>query len=284
MQKHIDLSTGGRLDLFLLAELNHHYPLKKRGLVMVIPGGGYRFTSDREAESIALWFNSIGLNSAVLRYRTDPDIQNIVQHALLEAAEAIRFIRQHVQAWSLDAQCIGICGFSAGGHIALQLATKNRALAESQLIAGAADDFQVDFAICGYPLVYYTQTLIDNQSRFEEKSLTTLNRRYFGSEVPSEEAIAAADPIRYLSEATPPLFLWHTAADVVVNVQQTLDLASAAHKHNVPIEVHIFEKGIHGLALANEVTALHQDDIEPAVAEWTTLCANWLQRRMDNDR
>ncbi|HCE12040.1 MAG TPA: alpha/beta hydrolase [Enterococcus sp.] len=282
MQKHIDLTSGGYLDLFLLADLNHHYPLKKRGLVMVIPGGGYRFTSDREAEAIALWFNSIGLNSVVLRYRTDPSIQNIVQHALLEAAEAIQYIRQHAQAWSVNEQCIGVCGFSAGGHIALQLATKRRLLAKSQLIASDDALVQVDFAICGYPLVYYTQSLIDNQARYENEQLSTLNRRYFGSETPSEDQLAAANPIHFLSEETPPLFLWHTAEDEVVDVQQTIDLASAAHKHRVPIEVHIFEKGIHGMALANEVTALHADDIDPAVAEWTTLCANWLRRHTNN--
>lgn len=284
MQERIELSTGGRLDLFLLSKLNQHYPLKKRGFVMVIPGGGYRFTSDREAEAIALWFNSLGLNSGVLRYRTDAALDNIVQHALVEAAEALRLIRQQTQAWSLDTECIGVCGFSAGGHIALQLATKKRALAKSVLHIGEVEDFQVDFAICGYPLVYYSQTLIENQARFEEKSQSLLNQRYFGSEEPSEAVIAAANPIHYLSEETPPLFLWHTAEDEVVDVQQTLDLAMAARAYGIPIEVHIFEKGIHGLALANEVTALHAEDIEPTVAEWTTLCVNWLRRRILRDK
>lgn len=86
-------------------------PNRKRPSVLVIPGGGYEMTSDREAEPIAMQFLAAGFNAFVLRYSVKPSIFPV---ALLEAAEAMRRIRTHADEWHCDADAIAAIGFSAG--------------------------------------------------------------------------------------------------------------------------------------------------------------------------
>lgn len=95
-------------------------PNRKRPSVLVIPGGGYEMTSDREAEPIAMQFLAAGFNAFVLRYSVKPSIFPV---ALLEAAEAMRRIRTHADEWHCDADAIAVIGFSSGGHLAANLAT-----------------------------------------------------------------------------------------------------------------------------------------------------------------
>lgn len=91
-----------------------------RPSVLVIPGGGYEMTSDREAEPIAMQFLAAGYNAFVLRYSVKPSIFPV---ALLEAAEAMKQIREHAAEWHVDTNAIAVIGFSAGGHLAANLAT-----------------------------------------------------------------------------------------------------------------------------------------------------------------
>ena len=95
-------------------------PKRQRPSVLVIPGGGYAMTSDREAEPIAMQFLAAGCNAFVLRYSVAP---SVFPTALLEAAEAVQRIRAHADDWQCDPSKIAVIGFSAGGHLAANLAT-----------------------------------------------------------------------------------------------------------------------------------------------------------------
>lgn len=95
-------------------------PKRQRPSVLVIPGGGYAMTSDREAEPIAMQFLAAGCNAFVLRYSVAP---SVFPTALLEAAEAVQRIRAHADDWHCDPSKIAVIGFSAGGHLAANLAT-----------------------------------------------------------------------------------------------------------------------------------------------------------------
>ena len=95
-------------------------PDRVRPSVLVIPGGGYEMTSDREAEPIAMQFLAAGFNAFVLRYSVKPSVFPV---ALLEAADAMKMIREHAAEWHVDPEAIAVIGFSAGGHLAANLAT-----------------------------------------------------------------------------------------------------------------------------------------------------------------
>lgn len=124
-------------------------PNRKRPSVLVIPGGGYEMTSDREAEPIAMQFLAAGFNAFVLRYSVKPSIFPV---ALLEAAEAMRRIRTHADEWHCDADAIAAIGFSAGGHLAANLATS----ASDDVLAAHgydADAVRPNGLMLAYPVV-----------------------------------------------------------------------------------------------------------------------------------
>lgn len=102
-------------------QLHLHRPSEKdcpRGLIIVLPGGGYLFRSDREAANVCAWLNSLGLHAAVLHYR----VQRRFPAAFLDARRAVQLVRKNAETWGVDAQQVGVLGFSAGGHVAAMLA------------------------------------------------------------------------------------------------------------------------------------------------------------------
>jgi dipeptidyl aminopeptidase/acylaminoacyl peptidase len=100
----------------------------------------------------------------------------------------------------------------------------------------------------------------------------------FGTTEPTEEQIEFCSLDRGLSkETTVPAFLWHTADDVCVNVQNSLRMATALSEAGVPFEAHIYPHGSHGLGLANEITALNERMILPRIAGWVDLAFSWMK-------
>jgi acetyl esterase/lipase len=208
--------------------------------VLVLPGGGYMVHADHEAEPVAAWLNGLGYHAAVLRYRVAPH-----RHPapLDDARAALRELRTRPEVGRL-----GVLGFSAGGHLAGCCCT--------------LDDCceRPDFGVLCYPVVTFVGPDAHTGSRLHllgEDATPTDHERW------SVQNRVDAD--------TPPLFLWHTAADEPVPPTNTLRLATALAEHGVPFEAHIFERGRHGLGLVAD---------EPAeVAAWTDACAAWLRRR-----
>lgn len=119
----IPLNDTARLDTYILHNSNEYNVGKKRPFVLVLPGGAYAFTSDREAEPIALRFNSIGCHAGILWYTTQDLVPNVPRNAFEEAMMAIRWIREHAQEYLIHTDQIIVCGFSAGGHLAIECAT-----------------------------------------------------------------------------------------------------------------------------------------------------------------
>ena len=128
ISEKIQLNKTAYLETYLLNNSQEYNVGKKRPFVLVIPGGGYAFTSDREAEPIALKFNSIGFNSGVLWYTVMDQVTNVPHNALIEGAMAIKYIREHGEEWLIDTDNIIVCGFSAGGHLTVQLATDRKSV------------------------------------------------------------------------------------------------------------------------------------------------------------
>jgi acetyl esterase/lipase len=226
--------------------------------VVVCPGGGYRaLASNHEGRQVASYLNSLGMAAFVLRYRLGPRYHHPIE--LGDAQRAIRYLRSHATDWRLDPARIGIVGFSAGGHLAMTASTKFDAGA-----AGAADPVdrvssRPDFAVLGYPVISMTEEWTHKGSR-----TNLLGENY------DPELAKSLSGERAVTKETPPTFLFQTTEDTTVPAENAVHYYLALHKAGVPAEMHVFEKGPHGVGLAND---------DPALSAWSSLLANWLRGR-----
>jgi acetyl esterase/lipase len=227
--------------------------------IIVCPGGGYvNLAMNHEGRQVANFLNSLGFAAFVLRSRLGPRYQHPIE--LGDAQRAIRTVRSHAAEWRLNPSRIGILGFSAGGHLAMTASTQFDAGN-----ANAADPVErvgsrPDFAVLGYPVISMTEAWTHQGSR---NNLLGQN--------PDPALAKALSGELAVTKNTPPTFLFHTNADTAVPAENSVHYYLALRKAGVPAELHIFEKGAHGVGLAND---------DAALSEWSTLLANWLRERL----
>jgi acetyl esterase/lipase len=225
---------------------------RPRPCIIVCPGGAYHRLSPHEGEPVARWLAGLGLASAELRYRVRPHRHPV---PLNDALRAIRLVRAKAEPWGVDPGRVGVLGFSAGGHLAASAGTLHR---QAQLDPHDPIDVQPsrpDAMI----LCYAVTSAGPNRHQASFDNLV-------GPDA-SDTDRQAASPENHVSADTPPAFLWHTADDPAVPVENALLMAGALRKADVPFALHIFPHGRHGLGLADE---------QPDAAAWTDLCATWL--------
>ena len=229
-------------------------PDRVRPSVLVIPGGGYEMTSDREAEPIAMQFLAAGFNAFVLRYSVKPSVFPV---ALLEAADAMTMIREHATEWHVDPDAIAVIGFSAGGHLAANLATST---SDDVLVANGL--------MLAYPVI--TSGPLAHRGSFDS---------LLGERRNDSEALESVSIERHIDAKTPPVFAWHTVPDETVPYENTLMLIDACKKAGVSIEAHLFPQGGHGLSLGTAETAWQGvNGIEPSIQIWPQLAVSWMRR------
>ena len=273
------------LTTYLLQDSPELLAGKTRPAVLICPGGGYFNCSDREAEPIALRFAAMGWHAFVLRYSTYcegsgfPDIskpipvkeRDLHPAPLCDIGAAMRLICEHAASWLVDTERIAVCGFSAGGHNAAMYATRWQDYGFPKPAA----------AILGYALTDY-MFKHDFESR-QEGGVTLFFRAsdtaFLGTPEPTAEQLEDVSPARHVTQDTPPTFLWATAADELVPVQHTLLMARALADAKIPFEVHIFERGQHGLGVADQAGAASLSQCNPDAAAWTELAGKWLMKR-----
>jgi acetyl esterase/lipase len=224
--------------------------------IVVCPGGGYSGRAAHESDPIAQWLNSIGVSAVVLRYRVKP-----YQHPcpLLDAQRAIRYVRHQADAWNIDANRVGVLGFSAGGHLASSVSVHYDDGQEN-----AADPIEQYSSKPNVQVLCYPVITFDGDFSHKGSRLNLLG------EEPDEALIQLLSSEKQVTEDTPPAFIWHTADDRGVVPENSLILAMALLAKKVPHEMHIFEHGRHGLGILNEI---------PDVQVWTELCERWLIRQ-----
>lgn len=261
-----------------------------RPAVLVCPGGAYLNCSDREADPIALRFAAMGYHAFVLRYATflgKPGIPGpgsegdpAARHPgpMRDLARAMLCLRDHAAAWNLDAERIAICGFSAGAHNCAMYGTYWNAPVLTGFFGRPAADFRPAASILGYPLTDYT-TLADGLEGLAKMLFGVANRAFFGVENPNPAQLDEASPARHTGAQTPPTFLWHTAADNLVPVQQSAAMIAALAAAGVPFEAHIFESGPHGLSTADQASAGDSSQLDADAARWLPLVERWLAKR-----
>lgn len=279
----IPLNETAHLDTYLLNNSNEYNVGKKRPFVLVLPGGAYAFTSDREAEPIALRFNSIGCHTGILWYTTRDLVPNVPRHAFEEAMMAVKWVREHADDYLIDPDQIIICGFSAGGHLAIECATMWHEPWIAEKLGCDPKQLKINLAIPCYAAAKAEKMPKGEAGPLMLRAKQSGNMRFFGTDDPSDEDVEAYNCLNKVSQHTPPMFIWHTYEDQLVDVANSIELAWTLKKHKIPFELHIFEKGEHGLALADRTTARKDSHKNAHVYHWFELCEEWLSEYIDKE-
>jgi acetyl esterase/lipase len=226
---------------------------KPRRAILICPGGGYQWTSDRENEPIAIQFLARGYNVFVLKYSVAEMAKDL--NPLREIELSIKHIRDNAEEYNINPQKVYVIGFSAGGHLALSSGT----LLEK--------DARPNGMVLCYPVVTATCPT----------HLGTLHN-FCGTENPTDEQKYLFSLDLHVDEHTPPAFIWHTKTDDAVPVQNSINLAAAMEKHGVKHELMLFPEGYHGLSLATGETCkeLAENESYPPSA-WLDLADNWVK-------
>lgn len=224
------------------------------GGMVIFPGGGYGGLSGAEGAGFAKWLAANGMVSLVVKYRLGSD--GYKHPVMLEdAARAVRLARSRSAEWGIDPAKIGVMGSSAGGHLASTILTHFDTGNPGSSDPVDKESSRPDLGVLCYAVI------------------TMGKDTHGGSKANLIGAKAAPELVEYLSSEkqvtanTPPCFIWHTWEDPAVKVENSLMFAQALREKRVGFELHIYEKGGHGMNLG------------PGPHRWTQDCLAWLRER-----
>ena len=229
---------------------------KLHGAVIVCPGGGYVMKADHEREPIALRMNQLGFHAFTLDYRVAPYTHPA---PLLDAQRAIRYVRHHAERFGVLPDKIAILGFSAGGHLVCTAATQYDAGD-----ASVADP--VDRVSCR-PDAFIPCYAVASMGQFRHEGSFYSLTGSTDFNLPLARKLSSEN---YVTDDTPPAFIWHTAEDGAVPVENSLRLSAALCAHGVTNELHVFPFGPHGVGLGDT-----RSDC-PLCEDWSGLLGGFL--------
>lgn len=212
--------------------------------VLICPGGGYAYCSDREAEPVALAFLNAGYNAFVLRYTvstTCPGAE-VFDNALAEAEESLTYLKEHAAELHIDPDQIAVLGFSAGAHLAASLGTMGRIRPAALLL--------------GYGVYAVTSGAL-------------------GVQIPNV--------LDHIDAQTPPAFLFATQGDRLVPATNTLDFASRLAALHTPYELHVFSYGDHGASMGTPNVTAPRCQPNPDFAAWFPMALRFLEHLFQHD-
>lgn len=234
-------------------------------MVVVCPGGGYRFLSGREASPIAEYYYNAGLNACVLRYSIGKNAANYAP--MIEVGMAIKYIRENAEALGVLPNAIFTCGFSAGGHLA---AAAGILWDRPEVLMVVGEDnlgvSRPNGMILSYPV-------ITSGPETHRGSIAHLcgNKDYT-----VEEGERFSLDLHVKPE-TPTMFIWHTCGDRGVHIHNITRLMESYIQNGIPFEAHIYPEGPHGMSLASEETWEGKPEmVDPHVATWIDLSVEWV--------
>lgn len=237
---------------------------RTRSLVIICPGGGYRFVSEREAEPVALQFSAMGFHACILRYSIYPAK---FPTAITQLAKTVAYVRGHAKEWNVNSDKILVGGFSAGGHLAASLGTLWHEKFLEDIMQMPKENYKPNGMILCYPVIS------SGQYAHRDSFTALLQDQY-------DELLEKTSLEKQVTRNTPPAFLWHTFEDELVPIENTLLFVSAMNEQKIPFELHIYQRGGHGLSLANEETR-GENDHNPCQTEcqnWITMAGTWLKK------
>ena len=239
-------------------------PKDPKGMILICPGGGYQWLSPREAQPVARAFAAAGWAAAVVYYtvREKPGQPPLGTLPVRQLGEALQTMQQRFPALSAL-----VCGFSAGGHLAASYGVfwkKKTFLAEE--LGVDAEQLRPNGLLLSYPV-------ITSGPKAHRGSFTNLlGDRY-------DELVDEMSLENQVSLDTPKTFLWHTAPDDCVPVENSILFFTALHALEIPVEMHIYPVGGHGLGLASEETQSYeyQNAVREECQSWISLALSWMQ-------
>jgi acetyl esterase/lipase len=232
--------------------------------VVICPGGGYAgLAMDHEGKQVAEFFNSIGVSAFILQYRTaNKERPGPLHPAPLEDAQrAIRLVRFNAKTYGIDTKRVGIIGFSAGGHLASTVGTH---FDDGMRMSDDPVDHQScrpDFLVLGYPVISMENGVTHAGSK---NNLIGRNA--------DAKLVAEYSNENHVTAETPPTFLFHTNEDTGVVPQNSVLFYLALKQAKVPAELHIYEKGKHGVGM-------NPKNVSPGTDAWKDRLADWLKAR-----
>jgi acetyl esterase/lipase len=226
--------------------------------VVIAPGGGYQsLAMEHEGRQFAYWFNAMGVTAFVLKYRLGPAYHHPIE--LGDAQRAIRTVRSRATEFNVQPDRVGMMGFSAGGHLT--------STAGTHFDSGKADardpiervSSRHDFLILGYPVISFDAAITHAGSL----------RNLLGTNPDPKLVEDLSNDLR-VTPQTPATFIFHTTNDNAVPVENSVRFYLALRKAKVPVEMHLFESGPHGVGMALN---------DPALAQWPQLLMTWMRNR-----
>ena len=235
-------------------------PTNATGAAMVIcPGGGYQHLAPHEGNDYALWLNQHGVTCFVLKYRLG---SNGYRHPamLQDGARAVRLVRARAGDWKIDPKRVGIMGSSAGGHLASTLMTHFDFGDTNSDDPVERQSSRPDLGILCYPVI--------TMGEFAHKG----SKNFLLGTNPPPELVKLLSNELQVTTNTPPCFIWQTFEDKTVPVENSLLFAEALRKNHVPFDLHIYQKGRHGLGLDDKPPFAHPHP-------WAGDCLFWLKQQ-----
>lgn len=233
-------------------------PASSGTAVIVAPGGSYVMLAiNHEGRQVANWLNSLGVTAFVLKYRLGPKYRHPIE--LSDAQRAVRLVRSQAKKYGIRPDRIGFMGFSAGGHLASTIGTHFDSGDPKAADPVDRVSCRPDFLVLAYPVISFVAPYSHSASA----------KHLLGDNPDPKVAEELSSDLHVTSE-TPPTFLFSTSADKLVPAENSVAFYLALHKAGVPAEMHVFEKGPHGVGL---------DLGDPVLGQWPTLLANWMRER-----
>ena len=237
---------------------------KTRPAILIFPGGGYCFVSQREGEPIALQYLAQGFDCFVLDYDIAPAHRYPVP--LVQAGMAMMYLRREADKLTIDGEHIAAIGFSAGGHLCgcISLLWDDPAL--KAMWGEECERIRPDASVYSYPVVS-SDKAVAHVGSFDNLCADVVDRKDYSLD-------------KKVRPSAKPSCIWANSPDDCVPVENSILLYSALHKAGVPVELHIYADGWHGMATCDE--EVNEGDVSDPmfrhIRTWIPLSVEFLKR------
>ncbi len=275
--------------MYLLDNISEIEPDRRHPAIVICGGGGYLRITRREQEPLAMYFLNQEYQVFVLNYSTKGSGGGVYPEPVYDLAKMVALIRENAAEWNIDPNAVAILGFSAGGHLCASLATQWHEPYLEEALGVPSQQLRPNAVVLGYPMLDCSQSVKPGSNSDNVYSPVVGMKRADYQAVSfaacvgkfaQEKECREASPMYHVTEQVPPTFLWHTARDELVPMGQALRFAGLLAEVQVPVELHIFERGPHGMALADRRTASVPELMDEDVAVWIELAIRFLKRHL----
>lgn len=265
--------------------------------LVICPGGGYGYVSDREAQPVAERFQRDGFQCFVLYYSVADKAK--FPQPMMDLAAAVEYLKAHSEQYHIDVTQMYFLGFSAGANLCANYASHWKLYHQN-----IQDDWQPKGVLCGYPSVnFYNEDMekidtakADDVFYFENAAMIQelakggervlcegINYSVFGQQIPDKKQLEEYDLLTNVDYANmPPMYLFATAKDEIVSIEDLLQFSKNLYVHGVEMELHLFRWGSHGLSLGDETTAKSPSQIDAHYHHWVEMATEWMKRNSNH--